>query len=127
MTDEAQVKKDSAYYAPRYSPEGPAMGWSVLATLYARLSEADKAYDWFVKSYKPNEVPPFSVLAETAGGTNPYFVMGAGGMLQAVLNGFGGLDINDAGINQLKTKLPKKWKSLTLKSVGIQQKTIQIQ
>ena len=126
VADEIQVKKDLAYYAPRYSPEGPAMGWSVLATLNARLGESDKAYDWFVKSYKPNEVPPFGVLAETAGGTNPYFATGAGGMLQAVLNGFGGLDITDAGIIQLKTKLPKKWKSLTIRGVGVQQKTIQI-
>lgn len=127
VADEAQIKKDLAYYAPRYSPEGPAMGWSVLSTLYARLGESDKAYDWFVKSYKPNEVPPFGVLAETAGGTNPYFATGAGGMLQAVLNGFGGVDITDNGITQLKTKLPKKWKTLTIKGVGVQQKTIQVQ
>ncbi len=127
VSDESAVKKDLAYYAPRYSPDGPAMGWSVLATLYARLGEPDKAYDWFVKSYKPNEVPPFGVMAETAGGTNPYFATGAGGMLQAVLNGFGGLDITDNGITQLKTKLPKKWKSLTIKGYGPQLKTIQIQ
>ena len=60
------------------------------------------------------------------GGTNPYFATGAGGMLQAVLNGFGGLDITDAGIVQLKTKLPKKWKSLTIKGVGPQLKTVQV-
>mgnify|MGYP002130451069 CR=1 FL=1 len=34
------------------------------------------------------------VLAETAGGTNPYFATGAGGSLQALLFGFGGLDIS---------------------------------
>lgn len=76
-----------------------------------------------VKSYKPNEVPPFGVLAETAGGTNPYFATGAGGLLQEVLNGFGGIDSSDDGITQLKTKLPGKWKSLTLKGVGPQMKT----
>ncbi|WP_461090532.1 glycosyl hydrolase family 95 catalytic domain-containing protein [Spirosoma gilvum] len=127
VKDEASIKKDLSYYEPRYSPEGPAMGWSVLSTLHARLGEPDKAYDWFVKSYKPNEVPPFGVLSETAGGSNPYFATGAGGMLQAVLNGFGGLDITDAGIVQLKTKLPKKWKSLTIKGVGPQLKTVQVQ
>jgi len=127
IRDEARIRKDLAYYAPRYSPEGPAMGWSVLSTLYTRLGEPEKGYEWFVKSYKPNEVPPFGVLAETAGGTNPYFATGAGGMLQAVLNGFGGLEITDNGIVQLKTRLPKKWKSLTLKGVGPQQKTIQVQ
>ncbi|GAB4008988.1 hypothetical protein GCM10028808_16210 [Spirosoma migulaei] len=109
VKDEAGVKKDLAYYESRYSPEGPAMGWSVLSTLHARLGESDKAYDWFVKSYKPNEVPSFGVLSETTSETNPYVATGAGGMLQAVLNGFGGLDSTDSGIIQLKTKLPKKW------------------
>ncbi|GAB4040208.1 glycosyl hydrolase family 95 catalytic domain-containing protein [Spirosoma jeollabukense] len=127
VADEAAVKKDLSYYEPRYSPEGPAMGWSVLSTLHARLGEPEKAYDWFVKSYKPNEVPPFRVLAETAGGTNPYFATGAGGMLQAVLNGFGGIEFTDSGIIQLKTKLPKKWKSLTIKGVGTEVKTLQVQ
>ena len=102
------------------------MGWSVLATLHARLGEPDKAYNWFLKSYKPNEVPPFRVMAETAGGTNPYFATGAGGMLQAVLSGFGGLDITDAGIVQLKTRLPAKWQSLTIKGVGTEKKTVNL-
>ena len=127
VTGETAIRKDLAYYEPKYSPDGPAMGWSTLSTLHARLGDTDKAYEWFVKSYKPNEVPPFGVLAETAGGTNPYFATGAGGMLQAVLSGFGGLEISDAGITQLKTRLPKKWKSLTIKGIGPQLKTVQIQ
>ncbi|WP_445422157.1 hypothetical protein [Arsenicibacter rosenii] len=65
-------------------------------------------------------------MAETAGGTNPYFATGAGGMLLAVLNGFGGLDITDAGIVQLKTHLPKKWQSLTIKGIGMDKKTVQV-
>ena len=79
-----------------------------------------------MRSYKPNEVPPFGVLSETAGGTNPYFATGAGGMLQAVISGFGGVDITDAGIGQLKGRLPKKWKTLTIKGVGVERKTITI-
>lgn len=126
VSDEAAVRRDLAYYGPRYSPDGPAMGWSVLATLNARLGDTEKAYEWFTRSYKPNEVPPFGVLAETAGGTNPYFATGAGGMLQAVMNGFGGLEITDQGITQLKTRLPKKWKSLTLKGIGPDQRTIEV-
>jgi len=126
VTDEAKIRKDLAYYTPRYSPDGPAMGWSVLSTLYTRMGDPEKGYDWFVRSYKPNEVPPFGVLSETAGGTNPYFATGAGGMLQAVINGFGGVDITDAGIGQLQGRLPKKWKSLTIKGVGVEHKTITV-
>jgi hypothetical protein len=43
------------------------------------------------------------VLAETKGGTNPYFSTGAGGILQSVLMGCGGLDITPKGIVQLKS------------------------
>lgn len=126
VKDPVQIRKDLDYYAPRYAPDGPAMGWSVLSTLYTRLGDPEKGYEWFVKSYKPNEVPPFGVMSETAGGTNPYFATGAGGMLQAVLSGFGGLELSDAGVTQLKTKLPKKWKSLTIKGVGVDGKTVTV-
>ncbi|MFM8911914.1 MAG: glycosyl hydrolase family 95 catalytic domain-containing protein [Flammeovirgaceae bacterium] len=119
ITDRAQIEKDLKYYEPRYSPEGPAMGFSALAAAHARLGNIEKATELFAKCYKPNEVPPFGVLAETAGGSNPYFATGAGGFLQAVINGFGGLTLSDAGITQIKTKLPKTWKSLEIKGVGV--------
>lgn len=118
ITDKAQIEKDLKYYEPRYSPEGPAMGHSALSAIYSRLGNLEKATELFAKSYKPNEVPPFGVLSETAGGTNPYFATGAGGFLQAVMNGFGGLTISDAGITQIKTKIPKNWKSLFIRGVG---------
>jgi len=47
-------------------------------------------------------------------------------MLQALLSGFGGLNPTDNGIVQLKTKLPKKWKTLTIKGVGVEGKTITV-
>jgi len=43
-------------------------------------------------------------------------------MLQIVLFGFGGLDITDQGIVQKNPILPKGWKSLTLKGIGLQRK-----
>jgi len=119
VSDRAQLQKDLKFYEPRMSANGPAMGHSVLSTLYSRLGDPQKAYDLFVKSYRPNEVPPFRVLAETAGGTNPYFATGAGGMLQAVIFGFGGLQITDQGVIQNKTTLPPQWKSLRITGVGI--------
>ncbi len=115
ITEKNQISKDLKYYESRMSPLGPAMGFCVLATLYAQMDEADKAYDIFIESYRPNEVPPFDVIAETAGGTNPYFATGAGGLLQTVLSGFGGLKITDKGIVETQQRLPKKWKSLTIK------------
>ncbi len=118
ITDRTQIEKDLAYYEPRMSPEGPAMGVSVLAGLHARLGHAQKSYQLFHRSFKPNQVPPFGVIAETAGGSNPYFATGAGGMLQAVLSGFGGLKFTDTGIIQGETLLPKPWKRLTITGIG---------
>jgi len=115
ISDETQMRKDLKYYESRMSPNGPAMGFCVLATLYAQLGEPDKAYDIFIKSYRPNGVPPFGVLSETAGGSNPYFATGAGGLLQTVLSGFGGLKITPQGIAEGKKQLPKKWKSIEIK------------
>ena len=119
VTDKAQIERDLKYYEARMSPDGPAMAHSALSTLYARIGNPEKAYELFVKSYKPNEVPPFGVLAETAGGTNPYFATGAGGTLQSLIFGLGGLQITDTGFQQLKTKLPSKWKSLEIRGVGM--------
>lgn len=123
ISNREQIEKDLRYYEPRMSPQGPAMGFSVLATLYARLGQAGKAYELFLKSYRPNEVPPFGVLAETAGGTNPYFATGAGGMLQAVLFGFGGLRIGDSGVSQQPIVLPSHWKKLEITGININTNT----
>src|SRR5882762_2947666 len=119
INDPNQIEKDLKYYEARMSPDGPAMGNSALSTLYSRMGKPEKAYELFNKSYKPNQVPPFGVLAETAGGTNPYFATGAGGFLQAVIFGFGGLQITDAGLIQNKSGLPKNWNSLKIKNAGV--------
>ena len=122
VTEREDILRDLEYYEPRLSPDGPAMGGAILSVLYSRLGDPEKAYRMFKKSYEPNELPPFAVIAETAGGTNPYFATGAGGMLQAVLFGFGGLDITANGIETLETQLPKAWNSLIISGVGIEEK-----
>ena len=127
FTDPAQVKKDLEYYETRVPDEGtPAMTQGIFTLLYARLGDKAKAWHWFQDAYLPNLNPPFRVLAETKGGTNPYFATGAGGVLQGVLMGFGGLDITPKGIVQVKSVLPTKWKSLTITGVGPDNKTYRV-
>ncbi|MGI8950256.1 MAG: glycoside hydrolase family 65 protein [Chitinophagaceae bacterium] len=121
----ADIKKDLDYYEPRVG-EGPAMTHAIFSILYSRLQMPDSAYNAFKNGYTSNMRPPFGVLAETATGNNPYFATGAGGMLQAMLNGFGGLQITDKGIVQLKTKLPANWKSLKLTGIGVEKKTYEV-
>ncbi|TDH29315.1 glycoside hydrolase family 65 protein [Segetibacter sp. 3557_3] len=122
-----RIRQDLEYYEKRVPHEGtPAMTQAVFALLYARLGNGEKALHWFKDGYLPNLLPPFRVIAETRGGTNPYFATGAGGMLQAMLMGFGGLEITPKGIVQVKSKLPAAWKSITITGVGIDKKTFSI-
>jgi len=124
ITDGAQVKKDLEYYETRVPNEGtPAMTQGIFALLYARLGDGEKALHFFKDAYEPNLNPPFRVIAETKGGTNPYFATGAGGVIQSLLMGFGGLDITPNGIVQVKSKLPASWKSLTITGAGVEKKT----
>jgi protein-glucosylgalactosylhydroxylysine glucosidase len=127
ITDPVQIKKDLEYYETRVPDEGtPAMTQGIFALLYARLGDKDKAYHWFKDAYIPNLNPPFRVIAETKGGTNPYFATGAGGILQAVIMGFGGVDITNEGLKQVKSVLPKHWRSLTITGAGVQKKTFTV-
>ncbi|MDO7874943.1 glycoside hydrolase family 65 protein [Hymenobacter sp. ASUV-10] len=128
ITDPARIRKDLTYYETRVPSEGtPAMTQAIFALLYARLGDGAKARHFFDDAYQPNLLPPFRVIAETKGGTNPYFATGAGGVLQAVLMGFGGLDITPTGLVQRKTTLPTGWQSVKLTGIGAQRKTYSVQ
>ncbi len=115
--DPIKIKKDLDFYEPRMSPDGPAMGVSTLATLHAMLGNGEKAFELFQKSYKPNGVGPFNVLAECAGGKGvaPFFATGAGGTLQTLIFGFGGIEIDQEGIKRGAQCLPKRWKKLDIR------------
>jgi trehalose/maltose hydrolase-like predicted phosphorylase len=124
ITDTKQIRKDLEYYETRVPNEGtPAMTQAVFTLLYSRLGDGAKAYHFFQDAYLPNLNPPLRVIAETKGGTNPYFATGAGGILQSILMGFGGLEITPKGIIQIKTALPPNWKSVTLTGIGVEKKT----
>lgn len=127
ITEPQQIKKDLEYYETRVPDQGtPAMTQAIFTLLHTRLGNMDRAWHWFRDAYIPNLNPPFRVIAETKGGTNPYFATGAGGILQSVIMGFGGIEITAKGLVQLKSSLPKHWKSLTLTGVGAQKKTYTI-
>ena len=126
VNKEEDIRRDLDYYTPRMSPDGPAMGNAILSLLYNRLGDSEKASAIFSDSYKLNEVPPFGVISETAGGTNPYFATGAGGMLQAVLFGFGGLEITDEGVKQLEVEIPDSWGNLKMTGVGKDEQTFEV-
>ena len=123
ITNKETIQKDLHYYEPKLLADGPAMGKSIFAVIFARTGDPTNAYRLFKSSYEPNKRLPFGALAESATSNNPYFATGAGGLLQVVMFGFGGLHITSKGIVQKHPVLPKEWKSLTIKGVGPQKKT----
>ncbi|MES2795960.1 MAG: glycoside hydrolase family 65 protein [Bacteroidota bacterium] len=125
------IRRDLEYYekvlagnTKERPNDSPAMAQAIFSILWNRLGNTEKAYEQFNRSYAPNKVPPFGVLAETPGGTNPYFATGAGGFLQNLIFGFGGMDLSEDGLMQIKgIQIPKQWKSLTIKGVGNKNET----
>lgn len=119
VREPSEMRANLDYYQQRVDGRGgPAMTHSVYSVIRSRLGEPEQAYALFQRGFRPNELPPFKVIAETAGGTNPYFATGAGGMLQSVLFGFGGVDITPDGIQFRESQLPSAWKSLTITGLG---------
>ena len=120
MTNRGDILRNIAYYDDKVPlKRTPAMTNSIYSVIYARLGCADTAITYFFDSYLPNLNPPFRVMAEFNGGTNPYFLTGTAGTLQALLFGFAGLDWTDDGIKQVyKPCLPKQWKALTITRNG---------
>lgn len=128
ITNKEQIARDLEYYSQRVPIKGtPAMTQAIFSLLYARLGNRDQALHYFKDAYVPNLCPPFRVVSEFKGGTNPYFITGSGGVLQAIIMGFGGLDITDKGLVQVKSVLPTGWKKLTIKGVGKDKKSYSIE
>ncbi len=124
ITEPDQIRRDLSYYEDKIDMvNGPAMTFSIFAIQYAQLGDIQKAEEMFRRAYEPNIRPPFGVFAETPTSNNPYFMTGAGGLLQAVLFGFGGLSITDQGIIQGNTLLPSGWRGLTITGVGPEKRT----
>jgi trehalose/maltose hydrolase-like predicted phosphorylase len=132
-SDKNQIRKDLEYYEPLMDSDGPAMSHSVLSVIYSRLGDCEKAYELFGQSYLPNQRGPFGLMSESKYSNNPYFNTGAGGMLQAVLYGFAGLEICDNGLVQVISLsgkpgscLPREWKSITVKGLVGKQVTVSV-
>ena len=111
-------RNDLSFYEPRTNPRGPAMTKAMFAINWLDTGEYSRAEKSFNESYV-NAKAPFMVWTEGAdGGGAVNFITGAGGFLQSVLFGYGGLRLR--GDKQLQFNpllLPPG--STQLKFVGI--------
>ena len=121
--DEATIRADLKYYEGRFHEFGPAMTHGILAVQWARLGEGKKAYELYLKTLEGHLHGPLLSFSEIPGHGDVYFMTGLGGFLQAVINGFCGLELTDGGVVQLPASLPRHWKKVTVTGVGPERKT----
>jgi trehalose/maltose hydrolase-like predicted phosphorylase len=106
------------FHAARPIKNGPAMTTSIHALIAARLGRADQAEKSFRESYRPFVRGPFLLFSEKRSLDRCVFTTGAGGVLQSVLYGFGGLDWRDWDrIATRPVTLPPTWKRLTITGI----------
>ena len=104
---EEQIKKNYYYYVERTLHKS-SLSPSVHATVASWMQDNLRAYVYFI----------YSVLSDLQNkhGNTGDGIHGAslGGTYQAVIRGFGGVVVDDLGI-QLKPNLPRHWKALEFK------------
>ncbi len=121
ITDPEIIHQNLAYYEDRIDEEGPNMSFCMLAGAAARSGDALRATQLFEKALNPYRKGPFRILSLRQQRPSTYFGTSAGGLLQAVILGFGGLHFTEQGLVQKDPLLPEGWTSIELKGMGMNQ------
>lgn len=118
LSDPAEIDRNISYYNTKIdSIGGPAMSHSAMAVNYARMGRPEQARRLIERAYRPNLRGPFHNLSESPGNDHVYFVTGAGGLLQALIFGYAGVDIDTSsggGLRQISSQLPASLRSITV-------------
>jgi trehalose/maltose hydrolase-like predicted phosphorylase len=117
-------QNDLKYYESRTDPEGPAMTWAMHAIGWLELGKQDKADPNFQRAYANSHLP-FGVWTETPTGGTVNFLTGAGGFLQSVINGYGGMRVREGKLD-FRPFLPPSTTSLALKGVALYGSTFDV-
>ena len=113
---ESVRKNDLQIYEPRTDPNGPAMTKSMFAVGWLELNDDQQGAKSFTEGYS-NIQEPFKVWTEEPGGEGAVnFITGAGGFLQSVIFGYGGLRLQLDGL-YLSPKLPTNTKKIAFHGV----------
>lgn len=117
-TDSDTLGKSFDYHKTRPIKNGPAMTDAIHALIAARLGRQQEAEENFRAAYQPFVRGPFMLFSEKRSLDRCVFVTGLGGLLQAVVYGYVGLDLStETPTATQKPVLPKSWKSITLNGV----------
>jgi len=112
-----QVRRsDLEYYIGVTDANGPAMTWGMFSLGFLELQDFDKAAQFFNQSYQLNINLPYFSWMETPNGGCSHFITGAGGFLQGVFAGYGGVRIRDSSLD-LNPYLPENSSYVKLRAV----------
>jgi len=107
------------YYDTKTRENGPAMTWSMHTVGFLDLEDQTTAAKYFERSYSLYTRAPFNAWSEAipnqpAAGN---FITGAGGFLQSVINGYGGIRLNFDNLVITKSYLPPNSTKFTLNGI----------
>jgi len=136
-----QVAADTLDFCMAHTkPTGPCMTSCINAVVAARLGRPQQSLDLFRKSYRPFVRSGLFAFAETPSNDVVYVCTGMGGLLQSVLYGFAGLNVEWGKISGEGTEvardgnaamfadphLPSGWASMTLTGIQFRGRTYTI-
>ncbi|UJR32210.1 hypothetical protein I4U23_019675 [Adineta vaga] len=115
-------RNDLLAYEHLTRDDGPAMTWSMHSIGFLELGDFEKAQQLFRRSYETYVRPPFNVWTEARSGVGAVnFITGAGGFLQAVLFGYGGIRLSLEQLEfQPRGHLPSQAKKLAFHGIKYQ-------
>lgn len=92
------------------------MTWAMHVIGHLDLNEINEATELFNRSYQPYMRKPFNVWTETMEGVGGAgnFITGAGGFLQLIINGYGGVRLHNDYLKISNIRLPPGTNRLTL-------------
>ncbi len=88
-------RNDLNIYNRTTTASGPAMTWAMFAVGYLDIGDEATAHAFFTRGYANALNGAFGVWQETPHGGAVNFLTGAGGFLQSVIFGYGGLRLSD--------------------------------
>eukprot|EP01043_Picozoa_sp_COSAG02_P053618 COSAG02_NODE_5948_length_3919_cov_14.379581_1_plen_185_part_00 len=88
-------RNDLVIYNRTTTASGPAMTWAMFAVGYLDIGDEATAHAFFTRGYANALNGAFGVWQETPHGGAVNFLTGAGGFLQSVIFGYGGLRLSD--------------------------------
>lgn len=93
-TLEKQAGKMVDRFSDKISPNGPAMGHSIVATIRARLGAKGNAYKTWRESWYPYTRHPKLLFSERRNTNRYYFYTGAAGAINTLIYGFAGFRVD---------------------------------